>query len=326
MPNSIPDLAGIEPQVKASIPVFKWSDAVDRGDELTATKDGVEGVDKLRVPIKFMLNFASQMIMNQHADPTKITELLHDESKLETLVVIDTHLTPTARMADYMLPDAMSLEQDSSLPDEDQFAAQGMLRFRSTDSFTVPLTEFREDPEANPLETASGKIEIYSETLAQMAQDWEFPQAAEGERITALPEYVQTWEGVEEARSSATYPLQATSHHTKARTHSSYWNVDWLKEAHHQRVWMNPADAGARDIISDDQIFITGKRGTIKTAVYVTPRIAPGVISIPEGGWYTPNEDGVDEGGCSSTLASLRTTPIAKGNAQMTMIVDVEKA
>lgn len=107
----IPMFPELEKPIKVGIPVFKWADAVDHGEEFTADKDGVEGADRLRNPIKFMMNYASQCIMNQHADPARVREILEDESKLETLVVIDTHMTPTAKMADYLLPDVMSVEQ-----------------------------------------------------------------------------------------------------------------------------------------------------------------------------------------------------------------------
>ena len=57
--------------------------------------------------------------MNQHADPARITEILQDENKLETLVVIDRHLTPTAKMADYLLPDAMSKSNRKNGPHQE---------------------------------------------------------------------------------------------------------------------------------------------------------------------------------------------------------------
>lgn len=393
--NPIVDLPAIEPQITAAIPVFKWSDAVDRGAELTAIRDGVENADRLHQPIKFMINFASQLLLNQHADLNRIVELLRDDTKLETLVVIDTHMTPAARYADYLLPDAMSLEQDDlvrshdcgdqgfaiyaqaaitppgeamsvydmfvgildsldpsmsyrftegrtqkewvseiyrlsrdehpELPEEEEFARQGVYQYMNRNGYTVPLKDFREDPDAHPLDTPSGKIEIYSATLADMAQTWEFPKPEKGERITALPEYVETWEGVEDARASTEFPLQVTSYHMKGRTHSSYGNVDWLKEAHPDHVWINPIDARARGIETDDTIEISGKRGKIISTAFVTERMMPGVIAVPEGGWYTPDENGVDQGGCISTLTSLTPTPLAKGNAQMTIIGEVRR-
>ncbi len=57
----------------------------------------------------------------------------------------------------------------------------------------------------------------------------------------------------------------------------------------------------------------------------VTPRIAPGVISVPQGAWYEPNDDGVDIGGCVNLLTKYHPTALAKGNPCNTGLVQIEK-
>ncbi|MGO3797531.1 MAG: molybdopterin dinucleotide binding domain-containing protein, partial [Pauljensenia sp.] len=71
----------------------------------------------------------------------------------------------------------------------------------------------------------------------------------------------------------------------------------------------------------------------------VTERIAPGVISVPQGAWYSPKSkdevtppDGanadrpVDTAGSMNSLTSLHPSPLAKGNAVHTTIANVVKA
>jgi len=89
---------------------------------------------------------------------------------------------------------------------------------------------------------------------------------------------------------------------------------------------MNPLDAEERGLELGDMVHVYNDRGRLKLPVKVTPRIAPGVISVPQGAWYEPNKDGVDEGGCVNTLTALRPSPLAKANPQHTNLVQVEKA
>ena len=58
----------------------------------------------------------------------------------------------------------------------------------------------------------------------------------------------------------------------------------------------------------------------------VTPRILPGVIDIPQGAWWTPDERGEDRRGNVNVLTSERWTPLAFGTAQHTAMAQVERA
>ena len=51
----------------------------------------------------------------------------------------------------------------------------------------------------------------------------------------------------------------------------------------------------------------------------------PGVVDIPQGAWYNPDKNGVDLGGNINVLTSEKWTALAKGNAQHTIMVEVEK-
>ena len=210
-------------------------------------------------------------------------------------------------------------------PEFEQLRAQGVYRYTDPEGYTVPLRSFREDPVANPLETPSGKIEIFSSELWEMSTTWVFDNPGPGDKITALPEHVDTWEGALEARTNEKYPLQVIGHHYKQRTHSTYGNVDWMREAHPQKVWINTLDAKARGIENDDLVEVFNDRGRIRIPAKVTPRILPGVMSVPQGAWFTPDKDGVDTGGAVNTLTKIHPTPISKGNAQHTTLAQVEK-
>jgi anaerobic dimethyl sulfoxide reductase subunit A len=180
----------------------------------------------------------------------------------------------------------------------------------------VAFADFRADPQKNPLPTPSGKIEIFSKRLYDMNRPDEIP---------AVPKYIQEWESPfgPEAKK---YPLQAVAHHYMPRVHSTHDNVDWLNEAFPQRLFINPIDARKRGIKEGDLVKVFNDRGAMTIPCRLSKRIMPGVVDIPQGGWWTPDKNGIDRRGSVNILTSERWTPLAFGNAQHTIMVEVKKA
>lgn len=99
-----------ENPVKASIPCFLWTKAVEKGTEM-ASQDGLEGVEKLNSNIKLIFNMAGNMLINQHSDINKTRRLLEDENKVEFIVASDLFMTPSAKFADILLPGTTFFER-----------------------------------------------------------------------------------------------------------------------------------------------------------------------------------------------------------------------
>ena len=208
------------------------------------------------------------------------------------------------------------------LPEDFSIARKkGLFKWPREGNSFVGLASFRKNPEKYPLDTPSGKIEIFSKLLWEMAQTWQLP---EGDSIRALPEYLPTW-GIPGKTDKALYPLQLVGHHFKQRTHSTYGNNEWLNEASPQTLWINSLDAKPRGIEHGDLVKVFNDIGATIVRAKVTPRIMPGVLSLPQGAWYKPDKEGIDQGGCINTLTSQRPSPIAKGNPQHTNLVQVVK-
>ncbi|HKK73057.1 MAG TPA: molybdopterin dinucleotide binding domain-containing protein, partial [Candidatus Krumholzibacteria bacterium] len=177
----------------------------------------------------------------------------------------------------------------------------------------VALEDFRRDPEAHPLTTPSGKIELFSLAMHHFGR----PDVA-----PAVPKYVQEWEspfGDEAER----YPLQCIANHTLARVHSTHDNNDWLREAHPQRLWIHPLDAETRGLHDGDEARVFNDRGETRIPCAITRRIMPGVVNLPQGSWWTPDENGIDRRGSVNVLTSERWTPYAFGAALQTAMVQV---
>lgn len=104
--------AGTNP-IKASIPCFLWTDAIDHGTEMTKYNAGVKGVEKLSANIKYMINYAGNCLTNQHGDINWAHDILVDESKCEFILGIDTAMCDSMKYADIVLPDLFRFEQVS---------------------------------------------------------------------------------------------------------------------------------------------------------------------------------------------------------------------
>ena len=241
----------------------------------------------IRLTVEFIWNYAGNTIINQHSDINKTHEILQDESKCEMIVVIDNFMTSSAKYADIVLPDLMTVEQediipndyagnmgyliflqpvtapkferkpiywimsevakrlgpdilqkftegrtqeqwlqflyakmlekDPKLPSYDELKKMGIYKRKDPNGHFVAYKKFRENPEAHPLKTPSGKIEIYSSKLAEIAATWEL---AKDETISPLTFYASPFDGWD-ATERAKFPLQLFGLHFKARTHSS---------------------------------------------------------------------------------------------------------
>ena len=202
------------------------------------------------------------------------------------------------------------------LPTLDEFERSNIgVYARPATKPAIAFEDFRADPAAHPLDTPSGKIEIFSQRLYDLNQPAEIP---------AVPKYIQEWEspGGPEAEK---YPLQVLGHHTLHRAHSTHDNNDWLEEAFPQRVFINPIDAAARGIADGDRVKVFNDRGATILPCRLTERILPGVIDIPQGAWWAPDENGIDRRGCVNVLTSERWTPLAFGTAQHTAMAQVQR-
>lgn len=213
-------------------------------------------------------------------------------------------------------------EANPDLPTLEDFRAQGVVTKKS-DEPSIALAAFREDPEANPLGTPSGKIEIYSEALDQYIQTHEF---ADDDFVAPVPVYAPEWYGVE--TTTEEYPLLCSGFHYRGRLHSSWGFDEQLKAANPQEAWINPVDAEARGIAQGDTVRVKNQFGEIELLAKVTPRTIPGVVCVSQGAWHDAdmNGDRVDKGGSINTLTTLRPSPLAKGNPQHTNICQVAKA
>jgi len=196
------------------------------------------------------------------------------------------------------------------------------------------MWDFYKDPENNPVTTTSGKIEFYSQRLAE-----NFPDDTER---PPMPRWIPEGESHQESRDGERgkkYPLLVVSNHPRWRVHSQHDDMTWLREIHtckvmgpdgynYEPMWINPTDAKARGICDGDIAKIYNERGAVLVGAWVTERIMPGAVYVDHGARWDPIIPGVlDRGGAINTITPHNvTSKNAAGMVCSGFLVEVELA
>ncbi|WNV85814.1 molybdopterin-dependent oxidoreductase [Umezawaea sp. Da 62-37] len=140
---------------------------------------------------------------------------------------------------------------------------------------------FRADPAANPLGTPSGRIELFSPTLAGFGLSdvaghawWREPTQ---------------WWG---SPSAAEFDLHLLCNQPTHRLHSQ---LDMgaasrsTKVAGREPLRLHPADAAARGLADGDVALVRSAQGSLLAGVVVTDALLPGVAQMHTGAWFDPS-------------------------------------
>jgi len=248
---------------KAIEPIGECKDDIRIAEEL-AKRLGIENFELDKVVNEFM-KAARKSVKEEIAD-------LSDEDKMLRLFTV------------------VGGDLKQYIKDYKKYKEDGVYRIPLKEPY-VAFKENIDDFENKPFATPSGKIEIFSDQIAS----WNNPMCP------PIPKYVPTWENRDDPLAEK-YPLQFLSFHPRHSVHSELQKVEWLQEIGLHRLWINPVDAEERGIRDGDIVLVFNERGTLSVNAWVTRRIIPGVVAMPEGAWYNPDEEGIDRGGCANTL------------------------
>ena len=211
---------------------------------------------------------------------------------------------------------------DIEMPDFKTFWEKGFYLYDVPEASRqyVSFKAFREDPQANKLNTETGLIQLFSPKIAGYGYDDCHGHAA----------YFQPAEGT--ATATKEYPLALMAPKGRYRMHSQLDCVNNRQRGKiedREPVWLNPKDAASRKIESGDVVLVKSRRGAMLAGAIVTERVKPGVIVVQHGAWFNPMKTPkgrIDvEGNSNALTIDKPTSKLARGNISSTGNVQVTK-
>ncbi|MCE4548172.1 MULTISPECIES: molybdopterin-dependent oxidoreductase [unclassified Caballeronia] len=203
------------------------------------------------------------------------------------------------------------------LPDFDLFWQAGMVDLSEHDHPITMLADFVMDPDKFPLNTASGKIEIYSERVA-------------GFRLADCPGH-PVWLAPPEwlgAPAAQTFPLHLLTDQPARRLHSQLDASPYSQAGKingREAIYLNPADAETRGIADGQLVEVFNERGRCLAGARLSRDVMPGVARLNTGAWFDPDVDtGLDKHGNPNVLTLDRpASGLSQGCSAQTCLVDV---
>ncbi len=200
---------------------------------------------------------------------------------------------------------AVGVPQKGALPYQElkQRGVYQVKRHEGDNYGYIAFQDFRRDPEGHPLDTPSGKLEIYCQRLSDTlsAMGWG--------HVDPIPTYTHVTNGYEdtfadwERKVPGEYPLQVINPHYPRRAHSVFDNVDWLREAWASPVFLSAKDATDVSVQDGDTVLVTTPDGACLRNACVSERVRPGVVGITHGAWVDVDETtGIDAAGADNYL------------------------
>lgn len=222
----------------------------------------------------------------------------------------------------YALARQSVASEGHSLPDFETFWRDGLALLPQPEKQEALLSDFRADPLTAPLKTPSGRIEIWSETIAGFGYD-----DCPGHPTWLEPD---EWLG---APLAARFPLHLISNQPASRLHSQYDSASHsraTKIRDREPLRLHPADAAARGIAEHDIVRVFNDRGSCLAAAVLSEDLRPGVVQLSTGAWFDPLDAAADRSlekhGNPNVLTRDRgTSRLGQGPSAQSCLVEIER-
>jgi len=219
----------------------------------------------------------------------------------------------------YTISRANAEEEGIELPSFEAFWRGGALNLESQiEPREFLIEQFRRSPNQHPLKTPSGRIEVFSQTIADFGQ-----LDCPGHPVwMEKDDYL----GAPLARE---YPLHLISAQPKNKLHSQFdFGRNSLRDKADGRevIRINPRDADSRGLHERQLVRVFNQRGACLAAVAITEEVMPGVVCLRTGAWFDPDDElGLERHGNPNVLTPDRgTSSLAQGPIAHSCLVEVE--
>ena len=207
-------------------------------------------------------------------------------------------------------------------PEFERFWADGVLTHPDMAPMGVSdqvfLADFRANPDAHPLPSPSGRIQLWSDVIEAFDYDDCPPQ----------PRWIEPYERLGTA-AAARHPLHLVSNQPRNRLHSQYDHSGVSRDtkvAGREPIRLHPADAAARGIVDGDVVRVFNDRGACLAGAVLSDALMPGVVQLATGAWYDPDEAGMCKHGNPNVLTRDKgTSKLAQGPTAHTCLVEIER-
>lgn len=197
------------------------------------------------------------------------------------------------------------------------FWAKGYWAVPPPEGSQVLLEDFRRDPDAHPLTTPSGRIEIVSRRIAALDL-----ADCPGHPAWLAPE---EWLGA----ATAADQLHLVTRQPPQRLHSQLYQTRAGRGEAREPVAINPGDAAVRGIEAGAEVILENDRGSCLAAAALDAGLRPGVVVMATGAWWQPDSDdpSLDRGGNPNVLTEDRATSgLTQACAALSTLVTLRKA
>ncbi|NKR29748.1 molybdopterin guanine dinucleotide-containing S/N-oxide reductase [Rhodococcus hoagii] len=206
-------------------------------------------------------------------------------------------------------------------PAFDEFWRRGFVRMRTEDGLSL-FSDFRDDPERNPLTTSSGRIEIFSADIDGFGYD----------DCAGHPRWFEPDEWLGGPRAQR-FPLHLIANQPRTRLHGQLdhgGTSQASKIRGREPIRVHPADAADRGLAAGEVVRVFNDRGACLAGVVLDDGVRRGVVQLSTGAWYDPLDPSDPNSMCvhgnpNVLTADVGSSRLAHGCTGQHVLVEVER-